>query len=127
MPLTALVAENLLDATSCTDEEWTQVHRTRPSALLTCRGCGGSMHAKKSRRGLRFFAHDQLQEHCPSTGETAEHLWLKAQLAELVRGAGWKPVIEATPPQMTSADGGPTSSPSAPATSGWHSKRSSPR
>lgn len=98
MPLTALLATgDVLDATSCRDEDWERVHRARPRVDLTCRGCDGSMHAKRSRRSLRFFAHDQLREDCPSAGETAEHLWLKTTLAKLVRDAGWRSIIEATP------------------------------
>lgn len=98
MPLTSLLATgDVLDSTTCSDEDWERVHRARPRVELTCRGCDGSMHAKRSRRGLRFFAHDQLREDCPSAGETAEHRWLKAALAGFVRDAGWQPIIEAAP------------------------------
>ncbi len=98
MPLTSRLATGeVLDSTTCSDEDWERVHRARPRVELTCRGCDGSMHAKRSRRGLRFFAHDQLREDCPSAGETAEHLLLKATIAGFVRDAGWQPIIEATP------------------------------
>lgn len=98
MPLTSRLATgDVLDSTTCSDEDWERVHRARPRVELTCRGCEASMHAKRSRRGLRFFAHDQLREDCPSAGETAEHLWLKATIAGFVRDAGWQPIIEATP------------------------------
>ncbi len=60
MPLVALHAElGPLDATL---EDlggpvaWDQVHRVRPRAPLTCRGCGQGRQAKVSKLGLRFFA-----------------------------------------------------------------------
>jgi hypothetical protein len=55
------------------------------------------MWAKKSKLGLRYFAHVSDQPRCPSTGETAEHLSLKAQLAQAVRRAGWDVELEAMP------------------------------
>lgn len=68
MPLTALHAtQGVLDATlldlGC-GVEWTNVHRVRPRAPLRCPACAEPMHAKVSPRGLRFFAHDQLNPDC---------------------------------------------------------------
>jgi hypothetical protein len=98
VPLTALHAEyGVLDAT-CAElaaaMSWEQVHRVRPRAPLTCRGCGRGMQAKVSKLGLRFFAHDAAVSRCPDKGETSEHRLLKLALAEAVRAAGWTAELE---------------------------------
>ena len=100
MPLTALRADgSLVDATACTDAEWAGVHKTSPRAVLTCRGrgCGGGLHAKVSKLGFRFFAHDVKRDDCPTNGETPEHRELKALLAAAIREAGGTAVVEAYP------------------------------
>lgn len=57
------------------------------------------MHAKISKLGLRFFAHDAARHDCPLTGETADHRLLKSAIAAAVRQAGWTATLEATGPQ----------------------------
>lgn len=97
MPLTALLAGTVvLDATEpilADGVTWEQIHLARPRAQLTCRGCGGDLHAKQSNRGLRFFAHDSKAD-CPYTQESLEHRLLKAALAAAVRDAGWHAELE---------------------------------
>lgn len=98
MPLTAHNPDGaVIDATDVTPQEWAPVYKTSPRAVLACRNCRAPMHAKVSSRGLRFFAHDRHRPDCPSAGETAEHRWLKSQLAAAVRAAGWDAVVEAEP------------------------------
>lgn len=98
MPLTALGADtNLIDATTVSIEAWSTIHRVRPRAILSCRGCGEPMVAKVSSRGMRFFAHDRVSPDCPFNGESADHRWLKARLAVAVRAAGWDAQVEAEP------------------------------
>ena len=98
MPLTALDALGAtVDATACSDEVWAGVYKKRPRADLSCRDCRKSMHAKVSPRGHRFFAHDELSVGCLSQGETPEHLALKILIAGLIRDAGGRAVLEATP------------------------------
>lgn len=98
MPLTADHATaGVLDATLPdlgTGTAWDTIHRARPRAPLTCRGCGSGLHAKTSRNGLRFFAHDAKREDCPLHGETIEHRLLKAALAAAARDAGWHAQLE---------------------------------
>jgi Competence protein CoiA-like family len=77
---------------------WRSVYRARPRVWLVCPACGGSMHAKVSSRGLRFFAHDVACRECPLTGETIAHRLLKSALAGAVRRAGWHARLEATAP-----------------------------
>jgi competence CoiA-like predicted nuclease len=74
---------------------WETVHRARPRAPLTCRGCGGPVHAKVSRGGQQFFAHDARPEHCHLLGEGLAHRLLKSALASAARQAGWTAELEA--------------------------------
>jgi hypothetical protein len=55
------------------------------------------MRAKRSKLGLRFFAHDSETVGCPSMGETPAHLSLKTQLAQSARRHGWQADLEAVP------------------------------
>ncbi|WP_369252116.1 competence protein CoiA family protein [Streptomyces sp. R41] len=70
------------------------IHRARPRAPLRCPACAEPMHAKVSPRGLRFFAHDQLNPDCAHNGESIEHHLLKTELANHVRAAGWHAQLE---------------------------------
>lgn len=94
MPLTALAAEEEIDATSCSTERWATIHRVRPRVMLICRGCGHTMQAKVSSLSYRFFAHDREQSSCPSAGETAEHRELKRTIAEAARRQGHEAELE---------------------------------
>lgn len=98
MPLTALLPNGAaVDLTACSDEVWFALYRPQVPAQLSCRSCAGPLHAKVSPRGLRFFAHNRRTEDCPTTGESAEHLALKADLARLIRQSGGTSIVEATP------------------------------
>lgn len=101
MPLTACLADaSIVDATACSDDVWASVYRTELTLQLTCRGCGHPMMAKRSSKGLRFFAHRAAgPADCPSAGESAEHLELKRRLADLIRLTGAEAILEATPAQ----------------------------
>lgn len=98
MPLTAAHAElGVLDTTR--DDlggkaTWEQVHRVRPRAPLSCRGCGDGVQAKVSKLGRRFFAHDAAVADCPVNGETPAHRLLKTALAGAIRRAGWTAELE---------------------------------
>jgi len=98
MPLTARLPNNsVLDATSCTAQQWASVYKVTPRADMSCRGCNNKMHAKISKAGATFFAHDSKSPHCPSNGETQRHRELKALISDLIRTAGGTAIIEATP------------------------------
>lgn len=91
----------MLDATLAdlgAGTDWSRIHRARPRVALSCRACGGSMHAKLSPRGSRFFAHDVARSDCPLNGETPDHRLLKSAVAAAVRAAGWHATLEATGP-----------------------------
>jgi hypothetical protein len=103
MPLTCiqtLVTGELtrLDATNLRGEVWSAIHRVKPRPMLFCPECGVRLHAKRSHKRLRFFAHDLANRHCSLTGETEEHRHLKRLIAERVRSErGWHAIIEAGP------------------------------
>lgn len=97
MPLTAVHEDAVIDATICSDGEFSRVHRVRPRALLLCRECGATLHAKESKQGLRFFAHDPQQSGCTSVGESPEHRALKRWIAVAVREVGWTALLEEGP------------------------------
>jgi len=103
MPLTCILTtpssvSQRFDATDAQGSEWQRIYRVRPRPLLTCPECRSRVHAKVSRRGLRFFAHDQAQRRCSLGGETQEHLHLKRLLAQIIRSTpNWSVVIEAGP------------------------------
>ncbi len=98
MPLTAVVSGGaLFDATACSDDDWAVIHKVKPRPVIACRVCQGPVHAKVSRLGLRFFAHDHKRDDCPTTGESAAHLALKRDLAQTIRLAGGTAVVEAMP------------------------------
>ncbi|MEU8001822.1 hypothetical protein AB0B66_11720 [Catellatospora sp. NPDC049111] len=101
MPLVALGLGGSLDATQADlgrGVSWHDVYRVRPRAELTCPACSGAVHAKVSRLGLRFFAHDSAGRPCPLNGETIEHRLLKSAVAAAVRLAGWHARLEAAAP-----------------------------
>ena len=98
MPLTAQLPDNsVLDATSCTAQQWASVYKVTPRADISCRGCTSKMHAKVSKTGATFFAHDSKSPHCPSNGETPRHRELKAIISDHIRTAGGTAIVEATP------------------------------
>ncbi len=98
MPMVADSPFGILDATLTENAlvvPWGRVHRARPRVSLTCRACQKALHAKISKCGLRFFAHDAVNKMCPLTGETLQHRLLKSALAGAVRRCGWHAELEA--------------------------------
>lgn len=66
---------------------WQEIYRPAQPAPLTCRGCGGRVHAKVSPRGLRFLAHHRRTPDCPLNGETPAHRLLESALTAAIRSA----------------------------------------
>lgn len=97
VPLTALLSDEVLDATVLSLSRWQVIHRPAVPVPLSCRDCGGVMHAKQSRYGTRFFAHNVRPGQCAWAGESSDHQRLKAWLAHVVREAGGSATVEATP------------------------------
>ncbi|MEU7046478.1 competence protein CoiA family protein [Streptomyces varsoviensis] len=92
---------------------WEAVHRARPRVAMVCPECAHPVHAKVSRYGLRFFAHDSGSPTCALAGESMEHHLLKLELATAVRAAGYHAELEVRGPDanwradvMASSPGG---------------------
>ncbi|MGW0736790.1 hypothetical protein [Streptomyces sp. NPDC002851] len=60
---------------------WEAVHRARRRVAMACPECAHPMHAKVSRHGLRFFAHEPGSPTCAPAGESMEHHLLKLERA----------------------------------------------
>ena len=98
MALTALgESAARIDAPFCSDAEWMSIYRVRPRPGLICRECGGTVHAKCSSQGLRFFAHDRATSGC-TAGESVQHMVSKIALAEAARALGWEAELESAGP-----------------------------
>lgn len=85
---------DVLGATSGVEIRWADLYKARPRAPLTCRECGHGLHAKVSRTGMRFFAHDPGAPKCGLVGESLAHRLLKIELASAIRAAGWHAELE---------------------------------
>lgn len=95
MPLTAWDPSSAKVIDAVTDEGgWVLVYR-QTNARLECRGCRGELHAKRSHRGTRFFAHTRRPVDCPWVGESARHLELKALAIDGFAAGGWLAEAEA--------------------------------
>ncbi|MFE0774336.1 competence protein CoiA [Streptomyces sp. NPDC058861] len=91
-----------LDATQADlgcDWVWEAVHRARPRVVMVCPECAHPVHAKVSRYGLRFFAHDPGSPTCALAGESMEHHLLKLELTTAVRAAGHHAELEVRGPE----------------------------
>ncbi|MFD5063829.1 competence protein CoiA [Streptomyces sp. NPDC058394] len=80
---------------------WEAVWKTSPSAPITCDECGHAMHAKTSRKGLRFFAHAPGAPTCALALESVAHHLLKLELANAARDAGAHAELEVRGPHGT--------------------------
>ncbi|MFE9429342.1 competence protein CoiA family protein [Kitasatospora sp. NPDC006697] len=83
--------------------DWSSIYKVRPRILLTCPDCGYGVHAKRSPRGLCYFAHDRRrpEQPCELAGESMEHHLLKLQLATSIRESGWHAELEVSAPDGT--------------------------
>jgi hypothetical protein len=90
MPLRALLAERDIVAPLLDDAEWEalRVDVKARRALLALRCCGASAFPRVSKLGTRHFVH-RRSDGCPGSGETFQHLWLKAEILAACDDAGW--------------------------------------
>lgn len=115
MPLIAADGStgNVVDLTVDDDKTWSAIWRRKTGTRLRCRSCGHPVHAKLSQGGLRFFAHSPGASDCPTVGESARHLELKAVFARAFRSVGWTAELEVAGPNWradvlaTGPDGAP--------------------
>jgi hypothetical protein len=90
MPLRALLSGRDLVAPLLDDSEWealrADVKARRVALELPC--CDASAFARVSKLGTRHFVH-RRSDGCPGSGETFQHLWLKAEILTACSEAGW--------------------------------------
>lgn len=90
MPLSCLNDKNdRIQAFDLTVEQWESLkanNRKKRHLRMPC--CGSSVVLKKSRRGIRFFAHSKVGQ-CVTADEREEHRILKALAVEVARECGW--------------------------------------
>lgn len=94
MPLSCRSAEGPLSSLDYDAAAWEglrALNAAEDRLRLGC--CDGRVTLKTSKLGTRFFAHRQRGE-CASAGETAEHLFLKARIAEAIAGTDWQAATE---------------------------------
>lgn len=99
MPLTALFDKRPVDLLDQFDDPFWSKLRAYDHSPIICRDCGGSMHARAHHTtAFRYFQHNpgQLNDDCPSSGETYAHLQMKATLAAAISALGWTATVEAT-------------------------------
>lgn len=106
MAFTAIHPEaGILDATRADlgcGLPWEAVHRVRPRVPLACPECGYGVHAKRSPRRVRYFAHDPGKPRpCSLSNESMEHHLLKLELATAIRTADWHAQLEVSAPDGT--------------------------
>lgn len=89
MPLVAVVDGERVVSTLLSSADWSvlkdDVRAKRRTVTLPC---GYAGHAKTSRLGTPYFAHNPGGDGC-SAGETAEHLLAKAIIVRAATEAGW--------------------------------------
>lgn len=79
--------------------QWEAIHRSRPSAQLTCPECGYRVQPKLSPLKLRYFAHFPGAVACAlAAQESMAHHLLKLELATSARQAGWEAELEVSGP-----------------------------
>jgi len=92
MPLRVLdEAEQSLLSYRLSPEEWDALRAKREHLRFPC--CDSAVILKTSSLGLQFFAHHRRGD-CISGPETADHLAIKALIADSAETAGWKAETE---------------------------------
>lgn len=95
MPLVAFLDGHRIESYSATDEYWDHLKDEYKSGVLTMK-CGLPGIPRKSRRGLKHFAH-KAGDQCGLVecwSETPQHRAAKTLIAQAARDAGWQVSVE---------------------------------
>ncbi len=95
MPLVAFLDGHRIESYLSTDESWDHLKGEYKNRILTMK-CGLPGIPRKSRRGLKHFAH-KAGDQCGLVecwSETAEHRAAKTLIAQAARDAGWQVSVE---------------------------------
>lgn len=94
MPLSCKSGDETISSIEYDAVQWDELrglNAAEDRLRLDC--CGSRVTLKTSKLGTRFFAHKQRGE-CTSAAETAEHLFVKACIAQAIAGTGWDVATE---------------------------------
>ena len=94
MPLRAQIGGRNVYAFDFDDAAWAVLKKTYKAAKLCMPCCEDNGIPKTSKLNNFFFAHARRGE-CTSAPETAEHIYLKTQMAKAAQSCGWSVVTEA--------------------------------
>ena len=94
MPLRAEIKRRNVYAFEFDDASWAALKKTYKADKLCMPCCRTNAIPKTSRLNNFFFAHARSDE-CASAPETAEHIYLKTQMARAAQSCGWSVVTEA--------------------------------
>jgi hypothetical protein len=94
MPLRAQIEGRNVDAFAFDDASWAVLKKTYKADKLCMPCCGNNAIPKTSKLNNFFFAHARRGEGA-SAPETAEHIYLKTQMARAAQNCGWSVVTEA--------------------------------
>ena len=94
MPLRAQIDGANVNAFDFEDASWSALKRTYKVANLRMPCCQNKATPKTSKLGTFFFAHARRGE-CDYASESAEHIYLKTQIARAAQACGWTVVTEA--------------------------------
>jgi hypothetical protein len=90
MPLVGLVDGERVVSSLLTSEQWAALKEdVRAKRRAITLPCGFAGHAKTSKLGTTYFAHNPGGDGC-SAGETAQHLLAKAAIVDAALAAGWQ-------------------------------------
>lgn len=89
MPLSCKSGDKAICAIDYDGPRWDELRALNAAeGRLRLNCCGSRVTLKTSKLGTRFFAHKQRGD-CTSAAETAEHLFVKACIAQAIAGTGW--------------------------------------
>lgn len=94
MPLSCKSGDNAICSIDYDGPRWDELRALNAAEdrlRLDC--CGSRVTLKTSKLGTRFFAHKQRGD-CTSAAETAEHLFVKACIAQAIACTGWDVATE---------------------------------
>lgn len=94
MPLRAQIEGRNVYAFDFDDSSWAVLKKTYKADKLCMPCCRNNAVPKTSKLNNFFFAHARRDE-CASAPETAEHIYLKSQIARAAQSCGWSVVTEA--------------------------------
>lgn len=86
MPFVALINGQRTISLDIKEVQWQFWQKNKPDIVMTC--CGQKGNFRTSHLGTRHFYH-LANDGCAHIGESVEHLYLKAQIYQILKGMGY--------------------------------------